>query len=85
MSVTVRVLEGRPVRALAIPTAAIIHDGEDAHCYVALSANTIGPRALQLGRAQDRWTEVVSGLRPSDQVVTRGALFLDRATEEPSP
>lgn len=82
MSVTVRLLQRQPVEALSVPRSAIIFDGSKAHCFVVTSERTLAPRALQLGRVDSEVAEVKAGLQAGDQVVTRGTLFIDRASED---
>ena len=82
MSVTVRLFEGHPSEVIAIPRSAIVYEGSDAHCYVATRDRTLVARKLQIGRIQGNQAEVVSGLSAGDRVVTRGALFIDRAMDD---
>ena len=84
MSVTVRVFEGHPSDVIAIARSAVVYDGADAHCYVATSDRTLIARKLQIGRIQGDQAEVVSGLSAGERVVTRGALFIDRASNDSS-
>ena len=84
MSVTVRLFEGHPSDVLAIPRSAVVYDGPDAHCYVATRDRMLVTRKLQIGRIQGDQAEVVSGLSAGDRVVTRGALFIDRALDDPA-
>ena len=57
-------------------------DGAKAHCFVVTAERTLAPRELQLGRVESNVVEVKSGLRPGEQVLTRGTLFIDRASED---
>lgn len=82
MNVTVRLLESQPGEALAIPRSAIVYEGSQAHCFVVTGERTLAPKTLQLGRIDSDVAEVRSGLRTGDQIVTRGALFIDRAAED---
>lgn len=85
MNVTVRLLDAQPRQTLAVPRSAIIFDGSEAHCFVVMGERTLKPKKLQLGRIDSELAEVKAGLKPSDQVVTRGALFIDRAAEDSAP
>lgn len=82
MTVTVRLLDKRPTEAIAIPRSAIVFDGAKAHCFVVTGERTLAPRELQLGRVESDLAEVKSGLKPGEKVVTRGTLFIDRASED---
>ncbi len=85
MNVTIRLLESQPGEALAIPRSAIVFEGPQAHCFVATGERTLAPRTIQLGRVDTDVAEVRTGLRIGDQIVTRGALFIDRAAEDGAP
>lgn len=81
MSVTVQFLEQQPVRTLAIPRSAVVYDGQEAHCYVALPDRTLAARTLNLGRVQGELIEVKAGLTEQERVLVKGPLFIDRATD----
>ena len=82
MTVTVRLLGGNPADVIAVARSAIVYEGQVAHCYVVIADRTLVARTVQIGRAQGGMSEVTSGLSAGDQVVTRGALFMDRAAED---
>jgi cobalt-zinc-cadmium efflux system membrane fusion protein len=82
MMVAVSFLSDTPKPTVAIPRRAIVFDGSLARCYVVSGAKQLSARELQLGRAQGELVEVKAGLRPGEQVVTDGALFIDRAAED---
>ena len=82
MSVTVQLLEEHPIEAVAVPRGAVIYEGQQAHCYVVAGDRTLVARKLQIGRIQGDLAEVKSGWSAGDRVVTHGALFIDRATED---
>ena len=82
MSVTLQLYAGHPVEAVAIARSAIIYDGQIAHCYVVARDHSLVARELKIGRRQGNLVEVKAGLVAGDKVVTRGALFIDSATED---
>jgi cobalt-zinc-cadmium efflux system membrane fusion protein len=82
MTVTMRFLAPHPVQALAVPRSAIVYDGDQPHCYVVSGKHVLQLRLLHVGREQQGLVEVKSGLAFGDHVVTRGALFIDRAAED---
>jgi len=50
------------------------------HVWVANEADkTITSRTIKLGRINDGMAQVLDGLKPGENVVTAGSLFLDRA------
>lgn len=81
MTAHIRVLEAATAATVAIPTLAIVRDGDEAHCYVASDAHTLTLRRLRLGRSEAGSTEVLAGLRPGERVVARGAIFVDTLAE----
>jgi len=63
----------------AIPRDAVLYEGDAAHVWVMLSDHEVGLRAIRIGRERDGKLEVLEGLTTGQRVVTRGALFIDRA------
>ncbi len=63
----------------AVPQDAIIYDGEAARVWVAVNGQALEMRNIKLGLSSGRLVQVLDGLKPSDRVVTKGALFVDRA------
>jgi len=80
MYVTATVNAGKIQNAIALPDAAILRDNENQpFVYAAASANQFGRRSVTLGESVDGLTEVKSGLKPGDQVIGNGSLFLQFA------
>jgi cobalt-zinc-cadmium efflux system membrane fusion protein len=64
----------------AVPDRAIVYEGADAHVWLANPADkTLALRQIKVGREIDGTVQVVEGLKPGDNVVTSGAVFIDRA------
>jgi cobalt-zinc-cadmium efflux system membrane fusion protein len=80
MFATFHIQTGESSRAPGIPEGAIVYEGSDAHVFVARPDGTLAVRSIRVGRSSGNMVEVVSGLSVGDQVVTSGALFIDRAT-----
>jgi cobalt-zinc-cadmium efflux system membrane fusion protein len=77
--VRVAILTGEGEKAVAVPRDAIIHEGESARVWVTRENDTsIELRQVKLGMANGSMVEVVEGLGPSDRVITKGSLFIDR-------
>jgi cobalt-zinc-cadmium efflux system membrane fusion protein len=72
---------GADQTAVAVPTAAVIYEGDQARVWVAQAGQSLGLREIKTGRTSDGEVEVLSGLNPGDQVVVSGALFIDRAAK----
>jgi multidrug efflux pump subunit AcrA (membrane-fusion protein) len=80
MYVTATVNAGNLSNAIALPDAAILRDNENQpFVYAATSANQFGRRPVTLGESMSGQTEITSGLRPGDQVIGDGSLFLQFA------
>ncbi len=65
----------------AIPESAVVYDGAEARVWVARPGQVLALRQVQIGRRHDGLAQVVSGLAAGEQVVTTGALFIDRAAK----
>jgi membrane fusion protein, heavy metal efflux system len=75
-----RIITGQGTAAPAVPASAVVYEGDTAHVWLAnVSAKTLAIRPVTLGRSSDGMIEMLSGLRPGDDVVTAGAVFIDRA------
>ncbi|MGC1450747.1 MAG: efflux RND transporter periplasmic adaptor subunit [Candidatus Sulfotelmatobacter sp.] len=80
MYVTASVSAGTLPNAIALPDAAILRDSENQpFVYTATSANQFGRRTVTLGESLNGQTEVTTGLKPGDQVIGDGSLFLQFA------
>jgi membrane fusion protein, heavy metal efflux system len=80
MYVTATVNAGKIQNAIALPDAAILRDNENQpFVYAAASANQFGRRSVTLGESVNGQTQVTSGLKPGDQVIGDGSLFLQFA------
>ncbi|WP_407528880.1 efflux RND transporter periplasmic adaptor subunit [Methylobacterium oryzisoli] len=63
----------------AVPLAAIVYEGADAHVWIARPDGTIAARRVRIGLIDGDTAQVVEGVEAGEQIVTRGALFIDRA------
>ncbi len=80
MYVVATVNAGTIQNAIALPDAAILRDTENQpFVYAAASSNQFGRRSVTLGESLNGKTEIISGLKPGDQVVGNGSLFLQFA------
>jgi membrane fusion protein, heavy metal efflux system len=80
MYVVATVNAGTIQDAIAVPDAAVLRDTENQpFVYAAASANQFGRRSVTLGESLGGKTEILSGLKPGDQVVGNGSLFLQFA------
>lgn len=74
MSVTVQIPAGAPENVLLVPETSITRDQAGASVLVVNAANTLEKRPIETGGLYGPLRAVTSGLTPSDQVVTGGAL-----------
>jgi len=80
MYVVATVNAGTISNAIALPDAAILRDSENQpFVYAAKAPNQFGRRSVTLGESLNGRTEVTSGLKPGDQVIGDGSLFLQFA------
>jgi membrane fusion protein, heavy metal efflux system len=63
----------------AVPQDAIIYDGDAARVWVAVDDQALEMRNIKVGLSSGRLVQVLDGLKSSDKVVIKGALFVDRA------
>ena len=59
--------------ALAIPDSALVDENGCPTAYVQVSGETFQRRDLRLGIRDSGFSQVIEGLAPGEQVVTRGA------------
>jgi cobalt-zinc-cadmium efflux system membrane fusion protein len=72
---------GGGVSAVGVPDAAVIYEGDTARVWVARPNHLLELRQIQAGSTVNGVVEVLSGLKPGEQVVTSGSLFIDRASQ----
>jgi cobalt-zinc-cadmium efflux system membrane fusion protein len=78
MFATFRILTGDAEQAPAVPEGAVVYEGNAAHVWVVAGEDLLAYRAIRTGRSNDGLVEVLDGLKPGDQVVTKGGLFIDQ-------
>lgn len=66
--------------APAVPTGAIVYEGARAHVWVARPDGAIEARDITLGLTAGGMAQVTDGISAGESIVTRGAVFMDRAT-----
>jgi cobalt-zinc-cadmium efflux system membrane fusion protein len=68
-------------QVLAVPGEAVVYEGDTARVWVAGADDTLALHSIRVGRGSHGMVEVLSGLTPTDKVVTSGSLFIDRAAK----
>jgi cobalt-zinc-cadmium efflux system membrane fusion protein len=80
MYVTAIVNAGKLQNTIALPDGAILRDSENQpFVYVETSANQFGRRTVTLGESLNGQTQITSGLKPGDQVIGDGSVFVQFA------
>ena len=75
------IITANAVEAVGVPTEAVVYEGQTARVWVAEQGKTLALREIRSGRTQNGLVEVLAGLKPGEQVVTSGSLFIDRAAQ----
>jgi cobalt-zinc-cadmium efflux system membrane fusion protein len=65
--------------APAVPKQALIYEGDQVRIWVAREDKSVELRQIKTGLVNGDLVEVTSNLKPGEQIVTRGSLFIDRA------
>jgi multidrug efflux pump subunit AcrA (membrane-fusion protein) len=73
MSVRVRLMLGKPRRALVVPEGAVFTDQDKPFVWVVNGRDVVERRAVKLGPAEEGTRVIEEGLGPDDWVVTAGA------------
>jgi cobalt-zinc-cadmium efflux system membrane fusion protein len=64
---------------VGVPKQALIYEGDQVRVWVAHEDKSIELRQIKPGLANGDLVEVEGNLKPGEQIVTRGSLFIDRA------
>jgi cobalt-zinc-cadmium efflux system membrane fusion protein len=79
MFASVKIQTGEGDTSLAVPRDAVIYEGDTARVWVMRDQDkAIELRRVKIGLTDGNVVEVADGLVPSDRVVTKGSLFIDR-------
>ena len=65
--------------AIGVPKQALIYEGDQVRVWVAHADKTIELRQIKPGLTNGDLVEVEGNLKPGEQIVTKGSLFIDRA------
>src|SRR4051795_12432800 len=65
--------------APAVPRQALIYEADKVRLWVAREDKSVELREIKIGLINGNLVEVTSNLKPGEQVVTKGSLFIDRA------
>ena len=76
MFATVVIASGKAENTLAVPASALQRVGEKLVAFVARDASTFEKRVVTVGPEMNGMHQVLSGLKPGERVVTKGAFIL---------
>lgn len=65
--------------AVGVPKQALIYEGDQVRIWVAREDKSIELRQIKPGLTNGDLVEVAGNLKPGEMIVTKGALFIDRA------
>jgi membrane fusion protein, heavy metal efflux system len=65
--------------AIGVPKQALIYEGDQVRVWVAHDDKSIELRQIKTGLTNGNLVEVQGDLKPGEQIVTKGSLFIDRA------
>ncbi|MBW7964282.1 efflux RND transporter periplasmic adaptor subunit [Bradyrhizobium sp. BR 10261] len=65
--------------APAVPKQALIYEGDQVRIWVAREDKSVELRQIRVGLINGNLVEVTSNLKPGEQIVVKGSLFIDRA------
>ena len=72
-------LRGGDQPSVAVPKQALIYEGDQVRLWVAHEDKSIELRLIKTGLTNGNLVEVKGNLKPGEQIVTKGSLFIDRA------
>ncbi len=73
------IVTGQDSATPGVPQSAIVYDGDTARVWELSRKGELVSRQIQLGKTNGDMMEVLAGLAPGAKIVTRGAIFIDRA------
>ena len=79
MFANVTIFSASDRQAVGVPKTALIYEGDQVRIWVAHEDKTIELRQIKPGLINGDLVEVVGNLKPREQIVTKGSLFIDRA------
>jgi cobalt-zinc-cadmium efflux system membrane fusion protein len=81
MFTTAEIVTSADSQSPAVPSAAIVREGDQAHVWVVRADGELLERAIHTGRTNGTLTEVRQGLAAGERIVTSGSLFIDTAAQ----
>jgi cobalt-zinc-cadmium efflux system membrane fusion protein len=79
--VEVYLLSQSITNALVVPLGALIEEQGNFYVYVQVAGESFEKRLVKLGAQDGSFVQIISGLKPSERVVTKGAYMIKLATQ----
>jgi len=79
MFANVTIYSGSDHLAVGVPKQALIYEGDQVRIWVAHEDKSIELRQVKTGRINGDLVEIHGNLKPGEQIVAKGSLFIDRA------
>jgi cobalt-zinc-cadmium efflux system membrane fusion protein len=79
MFATVTIYAAGEQPSVGVPKQALIYEGDQVRLWVAHDDKSIELRLVTTGLTNGNLVEVTGNLKPGEQIVTKGSLFIDRA------
>lgn len=79
-AITLHIETDRAENAIAVPDAAVVEEAGRAIVFVQLGGETFDKRDVTLGIRDGDWVQALTGLRPGERIVTRGAMAIRLAS-----
>lgn len=78
MFATYVITTGAPIASLAMPQDGVVREGDGTMTvWVTTDRHTFTKRTVKIGLQQDSFDQILDGLKPGEQVVTKGSVFLN--------
>lgn len=74
-------ITGAATPSVGVPEQGVIYEGDQARVWVARADHLLQLRQVKTGQTTGGMVQVLTGLSAGEQVVTNGALFIDRASK----
>ena len=74
-------VSGGEASSPAVPESGVIYEGSEARVWIVGDDGTLTLRKIRPGRSAGGLLEVLEGVKPGENVVAGGALFIDRAAQ----
>jgi cobalt-zinc-cadmium efflux system membrane fusion protein len=75
-----------PITAAAVPADGVVREGDGTTTvWVTTDQHHFRRRTVKVGLTHDGYDQILNGLQSGEQVVTKGAIFLDNMNGDDSP